>query len=331
MRLNQPSEQRMAAFRADFEALCREIQRFVIGLDEAIHALLTALVAGGHVLIEGPPGTGKTLLVRTLAETVDLSFQRVQCTADLLPADILGTYVVTETPQGRRMFEFHRGPLFANVVLADHVNRAPPKTQSALIQAMDEEAITVGTESFPLPRPYLIAATQNPLESEGTYPLPDAELDRFLFKIIVSSAGPAQIDAIVQRHLEGGMTPRRPVVDAERIAAMGDVVRGVTLSADARHAAVAIVAATQPQGDHATPLVRQYVRQGSGPRGALALSLAGKVQAALAGRTEAVVEDILALATPALRHRLVFNYEAIADDVSPDVILAEVLRKVVGP
>lgn len=331
MRPGQPSEQQFEAFRADFEALRQEIARRVVGLDEAIRTLLTALAAGGHVLIEGPPGTGKTFLVRSLAEAVDLTFQRVQCTADLMPADIIGTYVVMETPQGRRMFEFHKGPLFANLVLADHLNRAPPKTQSAFMQAMDEEAITVATESFPLPRPYLIAATQNPWESEGAYPLPDAERDRFLFKITVPTASPEQVGAVLERALDDHSTPPRRVVDAARIASMGEVIRGVAVSDDARRAAVSLVAATQPESNLATPLVRRYVRHGIGPRGALALVMAAKVQAVLAGRTEAVADDLLALASPALVHRLVLNYEAAADEISAEAILDEVLRKFAAP
>ncbi len=327
----QPSGQPLEGLRSDFEALRREIARRVVGLDDAIRALLAALVSGGHVLVEGPPGSGKTLLARSLADALDVTFRRVQCTADLMPADIIGTYVVTETPQGRRVFEFYKGPLFANIVLADHLNRAPPKTQSAFLQAMDEDEVTVATESFPLPRPYLIVATQNPLESEGTYPLPDAELDRFLFKITLPLAGSAAIDAIVQRNLVTEPAPTRRVVDAAHIAAMAEVVRGVAVSDEARRAAVEIVAATHPQGELATPLVRRYVRQGSGPRGALALVMAARVQAALAGRQEAVVEDLLGLAVPALGHRLVLNCEAIADGASTDAILTQVLQKLTAP
>jgi MoxR-like ATPase len=327
MDASQAFERQLETFRADFEALRQEISRRVVGLEKAIQALLTALVAGGHVLIEGPPGTGKTLLVHSLADALDLTFQRVQCTVDLMPADIIGTYVVMETPQGRRVFEFHKGPIFANVVLADHLNRAPPKTQSALMQAMEGEAVNVATESFPLPRPYLVVATQDPLESEGTYPLPDAELDRFLFKIVAPPAGPNQIDAILRRTAGGDVAPPRRVVDAARVLAMGELVRGVAFSDDARRAVVAIVAATQPQSDLATPLVRRYVRSGGGPRGALALALAAKVQAALAGRCEVLVEDVLAWASPALVHRLALHYDAAVDDVSADAIVADVLRK----
>ncbi len=327
MSIAPESDRQFEAFRADLEALHRELAKRVVGQEEAIQSLLTALVVGGHVLLEGLPGTGKTLLVRSLADAVDLSFRRIQCTADLMPADIIGTYVVMETPQGRRTFEFHKGPLFANLVLADHVNRAPPKTQSALIQAMDEDAITISTESFPLPRPYLLVATQNPLESEGAYPLPEAQIDRFLFKVILPPPTPGQIEAILERTIDGQQIPKHKVVDAQRIVAMGELARRVSISKEVRRWAVSVVAATQPQSEQAPPLVRQFVRYGSGPRGAQALVLAAKVHAATAGRNEVANEDIQAVVLPALRHRLVLNYEAVAENVSPDTILAQVLQK----
>jgi len=320
------SERQGEAFRADFEALRRELARHIVGHEEAIQFSLAALVLGGHVLLEGLPGTGKTLLAKSLAGAVDLSFQRIQCTADLMPADILGTYVVMETPQGRRTFEFHKGPLFANLVLADHVNRATPKTQSALLQAMEEEAITVSTESFPLPRPYLLIATQNPLEMEGTYPLPEAQVDRFLFKVTLSPPTAGQMEAILERTVGSEEIPGRKVVDGPRVLAMGRLVRQVPMSAEVRRQAVAVVAASQPQAEHAPPLVRQFVRYGSGPRGAQALVLAAKVHALMTGRKEVAHEDLQAVALPALRHRLILNYEGVAEDVSPDAILAQILQ-----
>jgi MoxR-like ATPase len=327
MSIGPASDQQFEAFRADFDALRRELAKRIVGQDEAIQSILTALVVGGHVLLEGMPGTGKTLLVRSLADAVDVSFQRVQCTADLMPADIIGTYVVMETPQGRRTFEFHKGPLFANLVLADHVNRAPPKTQSAFIQAMDEDAITFSTESFALPRPHLLVATQNPLESEGAYPLPDAQIDRFLFKIVLPPPGPEQIEAILERTIDGQQIPKHKVLDAPRLLAMSDLARRVPISKEVRRWAVSVVAATQPQSEQAPPLVRQFVRYGSGPRGALAMVLAAQVHAATAGRNEVTREDLQAVALPALRHRLVLNYDAVAEDISPDAILGPVLQR----
>jgi len=326
MSIPSESERQLEAFRDDFEALRRELSRRIVGHEEAIQLALTALVLGGHVLLEGLPGTGKTLLARSLADAVDLTFQRIQCTADLMPADIIGTYVVMETPQGRRTFEFHKGPLFANLVLADHVNRAMPKTQSALIQAMEEEAITVSTESFPLPRPYLLIATQNPLEMEGTYPLPEAQIDRFLFKLILSPPTAGQMEMILDRTVEPQQVPKRKVVDAERILTMGQLVRQVPMPSEVRRWAVAVVAASQPEGEQAPPLVRRFVRYGSGPRGAQALVLAAKVRALVAGRNEATREDLQTMALPALRHRLVLNYEGVAENVSADAVLAQILQ-----
>jgi MoxR-like ATPase len=319
-------ERRAEAFRADFDAIRKEIAKRLVGQEEAVEAVITALVLGGHVLLEGLPGTGKTLLAKSLAEAVDLVFQRIQCTADLMPADILGTYVIMETPQGRRTFEFRKGPLFANLVLADHVNRAAPRTQSALLQAMDEEAISVSTESFPLPRPYLVLATQNPLESEGTYPLPEAQIDRFLFHVILRPATADQLDAMLERTTEAQRVALRKIADGQRILEMREVAFQVPVPADVRRWAVSLVAATQPDSASAPAAVRQFVRYGAGPRGAQAIVLAAKVRAVLAGRAAVQREDVRAAARPVLRHRLILNPEGIADNVSPDAILDRVLE-----
>jgi MoxR-like ATPase len=246
-----------------------------------------------------------------------------------MPADVIGTYVILETPQGRRTFEFRKGPLFANLVLADHVNRAPPRTQSALLQAMDEEAITVSTESFSLPRPYLVLATQNPLESEGTYPLPDAQLDRFLFHVILRPATADQLDAILERTTEAHGVAVRKIADGERILQMREVAYQVPVSAEVRRWAVSLVAASQPDSPYAPAAVRQYLRYGAGPRGAQAIVLAAKVRAVLAGRGAVEREDLRAAAKPALRHRLILNPEGLADNVSPDALLDQLLESVV--
>lgn len=323
--------QRLEAFSADYEALRREIAGRVVGQEEAAGAALTALMAGGHVLLEGPPGTGKTLLARALADAIEATFQRIQGTADLMPSDLIGTYVIMESPQGRRTFEFHKGPLFAHVVLVDHLNRVAPKTQSALFQAMEDEAVTVATESFALPRPYLIVATQNPVEQEGTYPLPEAELDRFLLKARLRPATPDELEAILERTTEPGHAPRRQVLGAQRVLEMQGLVRQVAIPQAVRRQAVALAAATWPEGEKAPEAVRRLVRWGAGPRGAQALVLAAKARAAAAGRREVSRDDLLRVARPALGHRLILNDDAVADGVAPDAVLDQVLQAVLPP
>jgi MoxR-like ATPase len=318
-------DRRLDGFRTDYEAICKEIAKRVVGQDEAIRAVATALVVGGHVLLEGLPGTGKSLLARTLADVLELSFQRVQCTPDLMPADVIGTYIVMETPQGRRTFEFRKGPLFANVVLADHVNRAAPRTQSALLEAMEAEAISVSTESFPLPCPFLIVATQNPLESDGTYPLPDAQIDRFLLHVVLPQPGVEQIGAILQRMIEAPCEGLRKVATAARILEMRELAREVPVPVDACHRAVSVVAATQPDCQQAPALVRQFVRYGAGARGAQAMVLSAQVHSAMSGRSAVAVDDLRAVAPAVLRHRLILNAEGVAEGVSPDAILRQVL------
>ena len=259
-------EQKLASFREDFNALRHEVGKRIVGQEQAVDLVLTALVAGGHVLIEGLPGLGKTELARTLAAVIDAGFQRIQCTSDLMPADVIGTYVIMETPQGRRTFEFQKGPLFANLVLIDQVNRAMPRTQSALLEAMDEQAITVSTETFRLPEPYCIIATQNPLDLEGTYPLPPAEVDRFLLKVLLDPPNVQQLERILEMTTDAASVKLRAVVDGPRILEMGQLMRQVPLAAEIRRQAVAIVAATGPENPQAPPSVRRYVRYGASPR-----------------------------------------------------------------
>jgi MoxR-like ATPase len=325
-------DQQLKHFRDDFETLRREIGRVIVGQEGVVEGLLTAMVAGGHVLLEGLPGLGKTRLVRALAAAVDLSFQRIQCTPDLMPADVIGTYVIMETPQGRRTFEFQKGPLFANLVLADQVNRTMPKTQAALLEAMDEESITVSTESFRLPRPYLVVATQNPLEMEGTYPLPEAQIDRFLFKLVVQRPSPEQMEEILQRTTEAEQIRPRVVVDGPRILEMGELIRMVPVADEIRRWAVSLVSATHPDSEAAPEVVRQYVRYGSSPRGAQAMMLGAKARAVLEGRYHVSCEDLRAVAPWALRHRLILNFRGQADEgLRPDAILAAVLESVPEP
>jgi MoxR-like ATPase len=318
-------DRQFEAFRSSFDAMAREIGQRIVGQTEAIDAALTSLVVGGHLLLEGLPGTGKTLLVRTLADVLDLSFRRIQCTPDLTPTDVIGTYVIHETPQGRRTFEFQKGPLFANLVLADQVNRTTPKTQSALLEAMEEDSITVSTESFPLPQPYLVVATQNPLEMEGTYPLPEAQMDRFLLMAVLPPPNAAEMDQILERTTAAERVRLRKIADGSRILEMREVVRHVPIAPEARRFAIALVAATRPDSDQAPELVRRFVRHGAGTRGVQAVVLAAKARALVAGRSEATNDDLRAVARPALRHRVVLNFEGAAENVPMDNVIDAVV------
>ncbi|MHC4402114.1 MAG: AAA family ATPase [Planctomycetota bacterium] len=321
-------EREVERFQADFEALEREIGKLIVGQDDVIRGVVTALVAGGHVLLEGLPGMGKTALARALAEVTELSFQRIQCTPDLMPTDVIGTYVIMETPQGRRSFEFQKGPLFSNVVLAEHVNRTTPKTQSALLEAMEEPSITVSTESFALPEPFFLVATQNPLEMEGTYPLPEAQIDRFFFKLVVRRPGCEELEQILDRTTAALRPVVRPVVGGARIGEMGEFARGVAIAAEIRRFATAVVTATHPDDQRAPQAVRRYVRYGASPRGAQAMVLAAKIRAVVDGRYHASIDDLREACHAALRHRIILNYEGQAENVEPDAILDDVLQSV---
>jgi len=313
------------AFREEAGRLRTAIERVVVGHGDALTEIITALFAGGHVLLQGVPGLGKTLLVRTLARSLSLKFGRIQCTPDLMPADILGTTVLDEREDGQREFRFVPGPVFSNVLLADEVNRATPKTQSALLEAMQESAVTAGGERHELPLPFLLLATQNPIEMEGTYPLPEAQLDRFMFMVLLASPDVPDIVEVLRR-TTGADEPQPVVVlDAPAVLAARSLVRRVELPDPVAEYAARIVHATRPDQDDSPEAVRRFVRYGTSPRGAQALALAGRVNALLDGRANVAFEDIRRFAAPALRHRLILNFEGEAEGISTDDIVAAVL------
>ena len=324
---HQPVQQ-TDGFRDDFEAIRHEIGKLFVGQFEAVDGVLAALFSGGHVLLEGVPGVGKTVLATTLAEVVGLAMVRLPFTPDLTPADIIGTYVILETPQGRRTFEFHQGPLFSHVVLADHVNRGTPKTQSALLEAMESPTVSVASEKFQLPQPFFVVATQNPQDMEGTFPLPEPELDRFQFKVSMAPPSAADLDQILQRTTDAARPSVHAVVDGRRVLEMQTMVRQVPVSADARRLAISLVAATHPQGGSSPDTVRRYVRYGSSPRGAQAMLLGAKVRALAAGRGEATVADMKSVVHAALRHRLILGFEGQAEEVRPDGLIDDLLKSV---
>jgi MoxR-like ATPase len=318
-------------FRADFQRLRREIAKVIVGQDDIVEGTLTALIAGGHVLLEGVPGLGKTLLVRTLADALHLKFQRIQFTPDLMPADLIGTNVVYETPEGGKRFEFQRGPVFANIVLADEINRATPKTQSALLEAMQEHSVTAAGQTHRLPEPFFVMATQNPLEMEGTYPLPEAQLDRFMLKLLVKFPSAADIEMILDRTTELTRPRAEPVFDGDRILALAELVRQIPIAAEVRRYGIAIVMATHPENELAAPMTKQFVRYGSSPRGAQAIILGAKLRAILDHRYHVAREDLRAVAPMALRHRLILNFEGQAEGVQTDQVVENVLETVGEP
>ncbi len=321
-------KQELDRFRADFEALRREVGKVIVGLSGIVEETLTALIAGGHVLLEGVPGLGKTLLVRTLADALQLKFQRIQFTPDLMPADLIGTNVMLETAEGIRRFEFQRGPVFANLILADEINRATPKTQSALLEAMQEKSVTVAGTTHLLMPPFFVLATQNPLEMEGTYPLPEAQLDRFFFKLLVKFPTSEEMEQILDRTTESHDPKAQPIFDGTRIVELSRLARRIPISDELRRYGVALVLASHPDHILASEKTRRYVRYGSSPRGAQAIILAAKIRAILDHRYHVSRDDLRACAHPALRHRLILNFEGQAENVQPDEIIDDILTSV---
>jgi MoxR-like ATPase len=324
----QQAELTAAEFREIAALIEQEVGKVIVGQQDVVRHVLIAILAGGHVLLEGVPGLGKTMLIRTLGQVLRLQFSRIQFTPDLMPADITGTNIMEETADGRRVFRFQEGPLFANLVLADEINRATPKTQSALLEAMQEQTVTVSNQTYSLPGPFFVLATQNPLEMEGTYPLPEAQLDRFLFKVNVTFPSAQDLTEILARTTGKQAAVTSQVAGGEQIAAMQRLARLVPIATHVNAYVSRLVVATHPQGGIPTSMVQNYVRYGASPRGGQALVLGAKIRALLAGRYNVSFEDVVAIAPAALRHRLILNFEGQAEGISADDVIADLLRNV---
>jgi len=310
------------------DAIRREISKIIVGQQSVVNGVLTCLLAGGHVLLEGVPGLGKTTLLRTLARALHLKYSRIQFTPDLMPADIVGSMMIETNDRGAKSLRFQPGPIFANLVLADEINRATPKTQSALLEAMQERTVTSGTTTHELELPFLVMATQNPIEMEGTYPLPEAQLDRFLMKILVRYPSRDELNLIVERTIQKEEPEIRPVVDRDEILEVRSVCREVLVAPHVQDFAIDLVLATQPQHPQAHELARRYIRYGSSPRGAQAMVECGRVGALMGARYHLSIDDILAVAPAVLRHRIILTFDAHADGQTPDSLLEEMIHAV---
>ena len=315
-------------FGQRYNAVREMIGRVIVGHDDIVHGVLTAIFCGGHCLLEGVPGLGKTMLVRTLSEVMDLNYSRIQFTPDLMPADILGTNMIVEDENGRRGFEFQRGPVFTQILLADEINRATPKTQSAMLETMQEGTVTAGGTRFVLDKPFFVLATQNPIEQEGTYPLPEAQLDRFLFKLVVGYSSREDLNLIVERTTQGHQADLEKVMNGEEIQRWQEMVRNVILAPHVQDYLVRLNLATHPDGPHSVAATNNYVRWGASPRGAQTLALASKVRALLEGRYNVSFEDVRRVFLPAMRHRVLMNFEAQAEGIDADQILLDILENV---
>ena len=330
LRLDDPSDAREAVseFKQVHNAVHTEVARMMVGQESVIDGVLSALFAGGHVLLEGVPGLGKTLLVSSISNAVDLSFRRIQFTPDMMPADIRGTNVLTEDGTGGTKLEFQPGPLVANLILADEINRATPRTQSALLESMQEKQISVGNRTIVLDEPFCVMATQNPIEQEGTYPLPEAQLDRFLFKLSVGYPAEEDYRTIIRRTTANEEIKLKAVTDAETVVRLRQVVRAIPLPEHVETEAIRIVTATQPGSEYAPNIVDEVVALGASPRGVQGLILAGKVRALLEGRFAVAGEDLRAVALDVLRHRVLVNFQGMSEGISPDKVITEVLAVV---
>jgi MoxR-like ATPase len=324
----QAIEQQVEQLHINLENLQREISKIIVGHQEVIRDILITLLAGGHALLEGVPGIGKTLMVRTLSRSLGLKFSRIQFTPDLMPADILGTNIIVEDPGGKRSFRFHHGPVFGNIILADEINRATPKTQSALLEAMQEYSVTIYGMRYELERPFLVLATQNPIEMEGTYPLPEAQLDRFFFKIQLNLPNLEELVQIMDRTTGADLFEPLVIFDAQELMSMQRLVRQVPVANHVYEYVARLILATHPEHPQSVPMTRRYVRYGSSPRGAQALILAGKILAIMKGRYNVSINDVREVCYPALRHRLILNFEGKADGIAPEQIISQLLEEV---
>ncbi len=315
------------AFCETFACIRDEISKFIVGQDEIIDDVLIAIICGGHVLLEGVPGLGKTALVTTIAQTLHLNFRRVQFTPDLLPADISGTQIMVER-EGKKVFEFQQGPIFTNILLADEINRATPKTQSAMLETMQEKSVTVAGKTYPLDSPFFVLATQNPIEQDGTYPLPEAQLDRFFFKLYVEVPSHDEFSEILNR--TGGLKAPEinAVASADDLKNMADLYKEVPIDGDVQNHLVKVVLATHPEDQHSPEVVKKYVRHGSSPRGAQSILAASRVKALLEGRYHVAKDDVDRMVIPALRHRIILSFEGEAEGMKPDTVLQEVINEV---
>ena len=326
--MSDDAKQKVAEFQRDFKRVEAEIGKVIVGHHDVVRAVLTSLFAGGHCLLEGVPGLGKTLLVRTLGSVLQLKFNRIQFTPDLMPADILGTNLVAQTASGDRVFKFQQGPVFSQILLADEINRATPKTQSAMLEAMQEHSVTVGGQTYKLEEPFLVLATQNPIEMEGTYPLPEAQLDRFLFKVMVSFSSVGELRQILERTTDKNVVKLDAILDGPKILEYQQLVKEVVAAPHVKDYASRLVWATHPESELAPETVRKYVRFGSSPRGAQALMLASKVTALIEGRYNVGFMDLKDVAHDALRHRILLNFEGEAEGVKVERVVDEILQAV---
>ncbi|GAA0182387.1 MoxR family ATPase [Clostridium sediminicola] len=315
-------------FANDIQKVEEEIGKGIIGQKDIIRQVLIGILAGGNMLLEGVPGLGKTQLIKTLSKVLDLEFSRIQFTPDLMPADVVGTNIIVKGEMGESKFQYEKGPIFANLVLADEINRATPKTQSALLEAMQEQTVTVGRETYELPQPFMVLATQNPLEMEGTYPLPEAQLDRFLFKLHVKFPEFEELNEIVNLTVMNINNEINKIMDGEKILKMRNLVREIPIAKPVQEFALKVLLATHPEKEDSPEVTKKYIRFGASPRGAQAIISTAKVRALMEGRYNVSFEDIEYVAYPALRHRFFLNFDAVADKVSADDIISEILASV---